>query len=146
MVKVQQARVKMKMDRFDRARDRRTPVATAKDVPDGTKGGSGSETQAKRLKEEITTLEKGVKELRATADKLGQGFDRLAEEAPDIFEELKKYRPMEQIRADQGGPGGRDHEPVHRAQPVPQGTAGAGEADRRDRQDPQEAGILCRIT
>ena len=65
MVKVQQARAKMKMDRFDRARDQATPVATAKDVPDGTKGGSGSETQAKRLKEEITTLEKGVKELQA---------------------------------------------------------------------------------
>ena len=101
MVKVQQARAKIGMERFDRAKDTSTPVATPKDTPDGNSGNGGTEQQAKRLKADIERIESDLDDLNLKVKRFTEEATKATKKASDIFEETSKLEDLNTIYKEQ---------------------------------------------
>lgn len=103
MVKVQQARARVGIDRFDRTKDKSTPVVTSKEVPDGVKGGGDTKAQGQRLKDDISKLEKELKGVEALAKAATKSVEDATSESFKALERVSKLRSMETITAEQEG-------------------------------------------
>jgi len=103
MVKVQQARARVGIDRFDRVKDKSTPVVTAKDVPNGVQGGGDTKAQSQRLKSDISKLEKELKDVEALAKAASKAVEDTTSESFKALNSMSKLRSMEQNRAEQEG-------------------------------------------
>ncbi len=101
MVKVQQARAKTGIGRFDRAKDTSTAVATPKDTPDGNSGNGGTEQQSKRLKAEIKRIESDLDDLNLKVKKFTEESTRATKKASDMFEEVSKLEDLDTIYKEQ---------------------------------------------
>jgi len=101
MVKVQQARAKTGIERFDRAKDTSTAVATSKDTPDGNSGNGGTEQQAKRLKAEVKRIEADLDDLNLKVKKFTEEATRATKRASDLFEETSKLDDLNTIYKEQ---------------------------------------------